>query len=88
MPDICGDVRAWTASGFKTIPAATIVFDRRLDAIGASTIPARLLEPYEPPSLKSLAQRASRLELQLEHIETSIGFNDWNQMLETLGLNQ
>ena len=30
MPDVCGDVRAWAASGYRTLPASTTQFDRTL----------------------------------------------------------
>jgi hypothetical protein len=88
-PEICADLRAWIASGFKTVPASTIAFDKRLEAIGANTIPQRLLAPYErSSSVRAIALRADKLESQLDDDESSIGFNDWNMLLETLGLSQ
>jgi hypothetical protein len=88
MPEVCADVRSWTSSGFKTVPASTIQFDKRLEAIGASTIPQRLLARYERPSIRAIASRADKLEAQLNDAETNVGFNDWNTLLETLGLSQ
>jgi hypothetical protein len=32
--------------------------------------------------------RTTNLEAKLEHTETVTGFNDWDSLLETLGLNQ
>lgn len=88
LPDLCTDVRAWTASGFRTIPATTIRFDRYMEPIEAHAVPARLLVPYEQPADRPLIAIVSRLETKLEHIETVVGFNEWDSLLETVGLNQ
>jgi hypothetical protein len=88
LPDLCGDVHAWSASGFLTVPAATISFDRHVESIEGHTIAPRLLAPYERASDRSILERTTRLETKLEHIETITGFNDWDSLLETLGLNQ
>jgi hypothetical protein len=88
MPNLCGDVRTWGSNGFTTIPADTLQFDRHVEAIEGKTIPLRLLAPYETSADRSLAARVRSLEIQFEHLETERGFNDWNILLETLGLNQ
>jgi len=88
LPDLCTDVRAWSASGFRTIPAATIRFDRYVESIEGHTIAPRLLAPYERPADRGIVERTTRLEIQLEHTETVTGFNDWDSLLEALGLNQ
>jgi hypothetical protein len=87
LPDLCGDVRAWKAGGFKTVPAATTAIDRRVEGIEAKSIPARLLAPYEQPTDRIILARATRLEAKLEEFEISTGFSDWDQVLATLGLN-
>jgi hypothetical protein len=87
-PSLCVDARAWTASGFHTVPTSTLQFDKQSEAIGASTIPQKLLAPYERPADKRVALGTHRLEVRLEHAESSIGFDDWSSLLETLGLNQ
>jgi hypothetical protein len=88
MPNLCGDVRTWSASGFRTIPTTTIGFDQHVEAIEGHTIPPRLLAPYEQHADRSILERTTRLETKLEHIETVAGFNDWDTLLETLGLQQ
>jgi hypothetical protein len=88
MPNLCADVRAWTISSFHTVPASTIQFDKQAEAIGATTIPPKLLAPYEHGADKGIARRTDHLELLLERDESSIGFEDWSSLLETLGLNQ
>jgi len=88
LPDLCGDVRAWTASGFKTVPAATTSLDRRAEGIETKTIPPRLLAPYEQPADRGILARTTRLETKLLQTETVVGFSDWDLVLGTLGLNQ
>lgn len=87
-PNLCGDVRAWDADGFKAVPADTLRFDRHVEAIEGKTIPLRLLAPFEQPSDKGLAARTAHLETELLNAETVTGFNDWDTLLQTLALNQ
>jgi hypothetical protein len=87
-PDLCGDVTAWKESGFKTAPASTVQLDRRVEAIELKTIPPSLLAPYEQPADRAALATTTRIETQLQQIETMQGFNDWDQGLETVGLNQ
>jgi hypothetical protein len=88
LPDLCGDVGAWKASGFHTVPAATASFDSRVEGIEAHTIPSRLLAPYEQRGDRGVLARTERLERELEGTEIEIGFDDWLALLETLGLHQ
>jgi hypothetical protein len=88
-PHLCGDVRAWSASGFQTIPASTIDFDRRVEATeGHSSIPPRLLTPYVQPADRGILERTTQLEAKLEHTEFETGFDDWASLLDTLALHQ
>ena len=86
LPNICADVRAWSASGFRTIPAATIRFDSYVESIEGHTISPRV-RPLRAPGRQSYSRTQTRLETKLEHAETVTGFNDWDSLLETLGLN-
>jgi hypothetical protein len=88
LPDLCGDVRAWSTSGFKTLPASTLSFDAHTESLEGHTIPQRLLAPFEEPAEKSMAAQTARIETKLERTETVEGFNDWDMLLETLGLPQ
>ncbi|HTB50825.1 MAG TPA: hypothetical protein VK701_07595, partial [Solirubrobacteraceae bacterium] len=87
-PNVCGDVSAWKTSEFKTVPTTTVQLDRRVEAIEPKTIPPSLLAPYEQPADKAILATTTRIETQLQRIESAEGFNDWDQALETLGLNQ
>jgi hypothetical protein len=88
LPHLCADVRAWSAGGFRMIPATTIRFDNYVESIEGHTIAPRLLAPYERPGDRSIVERTTRLETKLEHTETVTGFNDWDSLLASLGLNQ
>jgi|HubBroStandDraft_3_1064219.scaffolds.fasta_scaffold34519_2 hypothetical protein len=88
LPDLCGDVRAWSADGFKAVPASTLRFDRHTEAVEGKSIPTHLLAPYEQSSDKAIAAHVAHLEVQLEDAETMVGFNDWDTLLQTLALNQ
>jgi hypothetical protein len=88
VPDLCGDVRAWNATGFTTIPASTLSFDQHVEAIEVKEIAWHLLSPYVQPAEKGLLARDEALATQFEHLETERGFNDWDSLLETLALNQ
>jgi hypothetical protein len=88
LPNICADVRAWRASGFRTVPATTLSFNQYAESIETHTIPARLLVPFERPSDRGVVARTTHLEYELEGSEISTGFNDWELLLDTLGLNE
>jgi hypothetical protein len=88
LPDLCGDVNAWKATGFQTVPADTASLYRRVQAIEPHTLPRSLLTPYVRPSDRGVLARTTHLENKLLETETVTGFSDWDQILETLGLNQ
>jgi hypothetical protein len=87
-PDLCSDVRSWTAAGYKVVPTSTISFNRHVESIEGKPVSLRLLAPYESGSDRALATRVRHLEVQLEHLETLRGQDWWNLILETVGLNQ
>jgi hypothetical protein len=88
LPNLCGDVRAWKANSFQTLPADTASLVKRVEAIEPHVVPMSLLRPYVQSSDRGLLARTSRLETKLLNTETVTGFSDWDQILETLGLNQ
>src|ERR1700683_2265347 len=88
MPNVCGDVTTWKEGGFKAVPAAAVQLDRRVEAIEPKTIPASLLVPYERPADRPILATTTRIESGLRRIETAEGFDDWDQALEAVGLNQ
>jgi hypothetical protein len=88
LPDLCGDARAWRASGFRTVPATTLRFDAHVESIEGHSIPARLLAPYEQPGDRGALARTTRLEADLEHLEFEAGVEDWMALLDAVGLKQ
>jgi hypothetical protein len=88
LPNLCADVRSWTASGFKVVPATAATLDRRAEASELITVPPRLLRPYENGTDASTLARTMQLEKKLEENEFGNGQTDWIQVLDTLGLPQ
>jgi hypothetical protein len=88
IPDLCGDVRAWGAGGFKAVPATTEQFVRRVEAIEVKEVPRKLLVPFVQPADRGLRARDERLATQFEELEFKRGQDDWNTLLEVLALDQ
>jgi hypothetical protein len=88
VPDLCGDVRAWAAGGFKAVPASTVQYVQHAEAIEVKEIPRRLLAPYVQPADKSLRAKDEHLALRFEELEISRGQVDWDMLLETLAIAQ
>ncbi|HEY8303479.1 MAG TPA: hypothetical protein VIG42_02705 [Solirubrobacteraceae bacterium] len=88
VPDLCGDVRTWSAGGFGAVTAATKQYVRHVEAIEVKEIPRGLLRPYVQPTDKGLVATDERLALRFEELEVGRGMEDWDMLLETLALNQ
>jgi hypothetical protein len=88
IPDLCADVRAWAAGGYKAVPTSTLQYDRRVEAIEVKEIPRRLLAPYVQPADRGLRIRTERLATRFEELEFQRGQDYWNALLEVFGLNQ
>lgn len=86
VPDLCADVRAWTASHFTAIPANVAQLDKRVEAIEGESIPPKLLAPFERGSDASVVARTRGLEHRLAENEFVVGQDDWIEVTETLGL--
>jgi hypothetical protein len=87
-PNLCADVRAWTASGFHTLSPSTTRFDQLFSKVDVALgeVPARLLAPYERPSETATLDRTKRLEDQLTEAEAR-AVESWGKILEALALN-
>jgi hypothetical protein len=88
VPDLCGDVRAWAAGGYKTVPANTEQFDLHVEAIEVEIPSPQILAPYVQPSDRGLFARLKHLVTKFEELETITGQRFWDTLLETLALNQ
>lgn len=88
VPDICSDVRAWTASGYQHVPTSTLQFDRHVEAIDVEIPSPKLAEPYLVASDRSLVPKLEHLITRFEEFEFTTGQQYWNQLLETLAVPQ
>ena len=88
VPDLCGDVRVWAASGYKTVPTDTEQFDQHVESIEVAVPSPRLVARYVQPSDSGLLTRVEHLVTRFEELEFMTGQRFWNTLLETLALNQ
>ncbi|MGO9320199.1 MAG: hypothetical protein ACLQBY_05280 [Solirubrobacteraceae bacterium] len=65
-PNLCGDVRAWSAGGFHALPASTVAFAGKFMPawVALGYLPPQLT-PFESSAAKGLARRCNPLEEQL-----------------------
>lgn len=88
LPNLCEDVRAFAAGGFRAAPARAVMLSEHAEAIELEPVPARLLARYERGSDSGVLAKTAVLELKLEEQEFSLGQTDWLLVLATLGLPQ
>jgi hypothetical protein len=86
-PSVCGDVRAWAASGYKTLQPATTQFDREYSAndVGIGEVPARLLAPYENSRERGQLALTKQSENELVEAEAR-AVEPWSKILDALDL--
>jgi hypothetical protein len=86
--DICGDVKAFAATGFSSEPEATVRFDKLYFAadVEAEEVPLRLLAPYEDVHRVELLRRVKKLEAPLAEAEAK-AVSQWMQIMRGLGLS-
>jgi hypothetical protein len=85
-PDLCADVRAWTAGGFTTVPRHVTELDRRVEGLEIPEIPWTLVAPYVRGGDAGLVVSIKRAERRIAEAEFVLGQDDWYQVLQTLGL--
>lgn len=88
VPDICADVRAWTASGYERMPTSTLQFDSHVEAIDVEIPSPKLADPYLVPSDRALVPKLEHLITKFGELEFTVGQRFWNMLLETLGVPQ
>ncbi len=88
VPNLCGDVRSWIASGYQTVPASTLRFDQHVEAIEVEVPSPRLVAAYVQPADRGLLKRVEHLLTRFDELEFTTGQQDWIDLLETLGLNE
>ena len=87
IPNVCGDVSTWAASGYRTLPASTDQFDQQFTAedVGIGEVPARLLAPYESRHERSTLGRTRQFEEELASAEAQ-AVEPWAKILNALDL--
>lgn len=85
-PNLCGDVRAWAASGYTTLPASTVTLVAKFMPawVALGYLPAQL-EPFESAAARSLARRSVPLEEALTEGEAR-AVEHWGAIMDTLEL--
>jgi hypothetical protein len=86
QPHLCADVRGWAATGFQTLPAATMSFSPVFMSVwvAAGELPAAL-SPSETPQERRLIARTRSLEMQLTELEAR-EVQTYGAIMNTLGL--
>jgi hypothetical protein len=99
-PAVCADLRAWVASGYKTLSPATkqFVSALRTDSAASLALLDKLFVPYEGPSEKAIVAQTVAVEKKkvegdrttllrlLEHLPRTLGFP--LSIFEALSKNQ
>jgi hypothetical protein len=86
LPDLCGDVRSWTVSGFTTLPRHVVELDRRVERLELPEIPWKLLAAYVRRGDTGRVAYIKRAERKIAEAEFVLGQSDWYAVLQTLGL--
>jgi hypothetical protein len=86
-PNLCGDVKAWAANGFHTLPASTVAFVGKFMPawVALGYVPAQLAR-YESAQARALARRADALEQDLTEGEAR-AVEHWGDIMNALVLN-
>jgi hypothetical protein len=86
-PNICADVRAWAASGYKTLPATTVAFNRTFTPNWVSVGEQFAgLARFEGGGVSAIARRAAARETELTDFEAR-EVETWGHIMDALELN-
>jgi hypothetical protein len=86
-PNLCGDIKAWAATGFHTLPASTVAFvGKFMPAWVALGFVPRQLAQFESADGKALARRANTAEVALTDGEAR-AVEHWGEIMNALVIN-
>ncbi len=87
VPDFCGELRAWKASGYATLPPGTLRFNRVYYAVyvGIGLLPTGQLAPSLAGSEGGLVQRTLQLENDVIEFEAE-AVETWGMIMNAAGL--
>jgi hypothetical protein len=86
LPDLCADVRTWTAGGFESVPQRVLELNDRIERLEVPEIPWGLVAPYVMSSDGGRLAYIKDAERKTTEAEFTFGQRDWYQVLETIGL--
>lgn len=89
LPDVCGDLRAWKASGYTVLPATTVHFRKSFyeNWVGIGYMPRAMLGPYLGPGQSGLLRRSRQFEEAVAEAEAR-AVETFGEIIDSLGLNQ
>jgi hypothetical protein len=87
VPNLCGEVRSWSSSGFQTVPQSALRYDQHVEAIDVEIPSPGLVAKYVQPADRQLFARVKHLLVRFEELEFTVGQREWYHLLEILGLN-
>jgi hypothetical protein len=85
-PDLCADIRTWTAGGFATVPQRIPELNQRVERLEVPEVPWGLVAPFVLGSDAGRLAYIKSAERKTTEAEFTLGQHDWYQVLETLGL--
>ena len=85
-PDLCGDIKAWVASGYATLSPHTVTFDQRFEPawVAIGDLPSGLAA-YERPDERPLLSRSGQLESKLSDFESE-AVETYGELMNALGI--
>ena len=89
-PDVCGDLRAWARSGYRSVPSTTRAFNANVSADAdqqAAAIPARALAPYVTSADAALAAQSGQRAAAYQRAVTAEAVPPLNRLLLVLGVH-
>ncbi len=91
VPDLCGDIKEWVASGYQTLTASTTQFLKQYEAVDPEAeegpLILRLAKPYATAGDISLYHSIERFEAELAETEARAVFA-YKTIMNTVELNQ
>ncbi len=87
VPNLCADVKAWAASGYKALPASTIAFDKIFypNWVALGLLPPGIAR-FENGQTRTLAHGAARFEYQITNVEAE-AVETWGAIMDEMELN-
>lgn len=87
-PNLCSDLGAWRASGFRTLRPDVVRSIREAEAVstGREEVPTHLLSPYTRPDDRALLHRTTLLESQVGDALVKLGLQASSQISKAVGL--